>query len=289
MEDKIENKENNIENRQIKENEGNSNKIIVRDELNNETKINKDNEITATENNNQKIVLITKNTSLSPNFFSLSYILDYKCISCGLIPSPENAEEVICCGVLLCEECHKKFLEEKKQCPICKSTEVKYRKIKNENKLLYKFLKNLKIKCPYECEWKGLWSDLDNHINECKFSFKHCKYKQIGCEFVDKTKMVLDHEKNNDKFHLDLALKFIKDKKIVKKEVKFIIGEKIKVSCHQHIMTYMRSLNWICDGTSLPSGCLSVTHSFNSTVPRYRCISCDFDLCDKCVVKYAIN
>ena len=25
--------------------------------------------------------------------------------------------------------------------------------------------KNLKIKCPYKCDWEGNWIDLDNHLN----------------------------------------------------------------------------------------------------------------------------
>ena len=52
-----------------------------------------------------QINIITKNSSLSPDLFSLSYISEYKCILCGLIPSPENSKEIICCGILLCEEC----------------------------------------------------------------------------------------------------------------------------------------------------------------------------------------
>ena len=72
-----------------------------------------------------------------------------------------------------------------------------------------------------------------------------------------------------------------------KKEAHFIIGEKIKVNCHLHIMTYMkRSFGWSCDGRNLPSGCYSEDSHFNSSSPRYRCNICDFDLCDKCVVKY---
>ena len=41
--------------------------------------------------NKQKVIPITKNSSLSPDLFSLSYILEYKCFLCGLIPSPKNA------------------------------------------------------------------------------------------------------------------------------------------------------------------------------------------------------
>jgi hypothetical protein len=93
METIFENKEISIEKRQILEREGNSI---------NEIKTNKENENYKTIDNNiedkqkQNIIVITKNTNLSPSLFSLSNILDYKCFSCGLIPSPECAEEVIC-------------------------------------------------------------------------------------------------------------------------------------------------------------------------------------------------
>ena len=87
---------------------------------------------------------------------------------------------------------------------------------------------------------------------------------------------------------MDLALKYIKDNKIEKKRANFILGEKIKVSCHPHIMTYMTSEDWICDGRKLPSGCYSEVNDFKYSQPRYRCPICDYDLCDKCVVKYII-
>ena len=241
------------------------------------------------EENNKKFVPITKNSSLNPELFSLSYLSEYKCNLCGLIPSPETANEVVCCGVLFCDECLKKLLsanEEKKECPICKSNEMKYRKIKNENKIIYKILKNLNIKCPYKCEWKGIWSDLENHLNECKYGMRYCKYNSIGCQFYDENKKVIEHELNSDKAHLEMALKYIKDNNIVRKKVKFVLGDKVKASCHPHIMTYMTSWSWNCDGRKLPNGCYSINYSFPRDKPRYRCHQCDFDLCDKCIVKY---
>ena len=68
-----------------------------------------------------KLFLITKYSNLQPELFSNEFILDYKCISCGLIPNFETAHEITCCGSLICEECLKKFEEEKKGCPICTS------------------------------------------------------------------------------------------------------------------------------------------------------------------------
>ena len=239
-----------------------------------------------------KSIPITKNSSLSLDLFSLNYISEYKCIICGLIPSPETAIEKVCCGNIICNECYnnnKTNNDDKKECQNCKSSEMSYRKIKNKNKVFYKILRNLKLNCPYKCEWNGIWSDLDNHLNECKYGTRYCKYKSIGCEFIDENNKVNEHEKNNDKFHLELALKYIKINKIEKKKIKFVLGEKIKTSVHQHIMTYMTSWNWHCDERNLPNGCYSSNPGFDKTVPRFRCHSCDFDLCNKCVVKYVIN
>ena len=164
----------------------------------------------------------------------------------------------------------------------------KYRKVKEENKVFYKIIKNLIIKCPYKCEWKGIWLDLDKHLNECIYSIRNCKYKSIGCEYCDENKKVIEHEKNNDKYHLEMALKYIKKNKIVKKKIKFEMGETCMTSVHPHIMTYMTTYNWNCDGRKLPHGCYSMNYSFNRDVPRFRCHNCDFDLCDKCVVNYLV-
>ena len=69
--------------------------------------------------NEVKKILITKYSSLEPNLFLNENILDYKCISCGLIPSFEKANETICCGYLICGDCLKRLNDEKKGCPFC--------------------------------------------------------------------------------------------------------------------------------------------------------------------------
>ena len=93
--------------------EGNKN-IIKKDENNKE--------VENVSNNNEKTqeIIITKYSSLSPDLFSLPYISEFKCFLCGLIPNPENSKEIICCEILLCEECIKKIIDEKKGCPKCK-------------------------------------------------------------------------------------------------------------------------------------------------------------------------
>ena len=285
----MENKEIKTENNKKEEKE-NETKTEEKNEIKinglNYEKINKiNNEIT--EKNEENIIPITKYSSLSPDLFVKPIIEEYKCI-CNLIPSPEIAREKICCGTLFCDKCFKKE-SGNKECQICQSKEVKFRKIKEENKLFYKYLRNLEIKCPFKCEWKGSWMDFDNHLRGCKFGIRYCKYNSVGCKFMGKNEIVIEHEKNNDKLHLEMALKFIKINKIVKKQIKFELGEKCKTSVHPHVMTYMKSLDWICDGRKLPKGCYSKTYSFSVNVPRFRCTSCDFDLCDKCIVNYIIN
>ena len=238
------------------------------------------------EEEKEKLIVITKYSSLDPDLFLNENKIDYKCIKCGLIPSFEKAYETICCGNLICEECLKKLNEDKKGCSICNIEELKTRDIKKENKIFYKSFKSLLIKCPYKCDWKGMWVDLESHLYECKLSYRECKYKFIGCEFIDENNRVKEHENSNNKYHLFLALEFIKDKKIVKKKIKFELGEKCKAICHPHIMTYMKSMNWSCDGRKLDSGCYSRYCHFTSNVARFRCAECDFDLCDKCIVHY---
>ena len=71
----------------------------------------------------KKIIPITKYSSLNTELFSLSCISEYKYILCELIPSPETSNEVICCGVLYCNDCLKKIVlkkEEIKEYKICK-------------------------------------------------------------------------------------------------------------------------------------------------------------------------
>ena len=235
----------------------------------------------------KKIIPITKYSNLSPDLFSISYISEYKCI-CGLVPSPETANEIICCGNLICDKCIKKIISDKKQCPNSKSQEIKYRKIKNENKIFYKSFRTLNINCPYKCEWQGEWENLEIHLNECKNGVRYCKYKSIGCEFYDENQKVIEHEKNNDHNHLEMAINYIKINNIVKQNIKFKLGETCRTSVHPHIMIYTNGTAWKCDGGKLLIRCYSKSNKFNNGA-RFRCEECDFDLCNKCIVHYITN
>ena len=172
---------------------------------------------------NQKIIdkiekikeIITKDSSLDSNLFLLPEINDYKCIICGNIPNPEVAYEIICCGILFCKECLMNWIVQAPKCPICKkkiSNDDKYiRNIKDFNIIFYKTLKKFSIKCPYKCNWIGAWEELENHFEKCENGIRKCKYKDIGCEYIDEKNKIIEHEKNNDKLHLELAMKFIHD------------------------------------------------------------------------------
>ena len=159
--------------------------------------------------------IVNKDSSLDTNLFLLPEIIDYRCTICENIPNPDNAYEGICCGLLFCKDCILKWISQTPKCPICKKelrNEEKYiRNIKDNNKIFYKTLKRFIIKCPYECEWTGPWEDIEKHLNECEKGYRECKYKDIGCEYIDEKGKIVEHELKNDKLHLDLAMKFIKD------------------------------------------------------------------------------
>ena len=158
--------------------------------------------------------LITKDSSLDSNLFINPQISDYRCIICESIPSPENAYEAICCPILFCKSCLFRWIYQNPRCPLCKKTmhnEARYiRKIKDGNKIFYKMFQKFKIKCPYGCDWTGIWLDLENHLMTCDKGVRQCKFKDIGCEYINEKVKIQEHEKNNDKLHLDMAMKFIK-------------------------------------------------------------------------------
>ena len=133
-----------------------------------------------------------------------------------------------------------------------------------------------------------MWVDLDTHLLECKFGFRECKYKIIGCEYADNNQKVKEHEESNYNLHLTLAMKFIKGHKIEKKKIKFELEETVMTTVHPHRMTYKTSSDWYCDGRRLEHGCFSRNFIFPVTKPRFRCDECDFDLCDKCIVHYLV-
>ena len=170
----------------------------------------------------KQLILINKDSCLDSNLFLDQEITDFRCIICENVPNPEVAYEAKCCGILFCKECLMKWIGEKPKCPICKKTLKQsgeyIRSIKDDNKIFYKMLQKFIIKCPYGCNWNGEWDTLEEHLGACEKGVRECKYKHIGCEYIDEKTKMLEHEEKNDKLHLELAIKFIKDNQRIEEE-----------------------------------------------------------------------
>ena len=155
-----------------------------------------------------------KYSSLEPDYLdeeSKKNIEDYICCICQLIPNYNSALEEINCGHLFCGDCLTKWLKKDNKCPFCKA-KVATRKVEKDNKIAYRFLINLIVKCQEEkCNWKGPWNELDNHLKK-------------------------EHFKN---------------KNDINKNVLFAEGECYKSTIHNHKLQYLGKTSnlWKCDGT----------------------------------------
>jgi len=174
-------------------------------------------------------------------------IEDYLCCICQSIPNPETALEEENCGHLFCEICINNWLKKSKECPFCKEA-ISSRSVKDKNKMAYRHLINLIILCPKEnCHWKGMLKEYDDHL-------------------------IKDHNKNNVPENFELYKYY-------------------KATCHEHPLKYLDTTmdnGWACDGKDLPSKCLSGIKGFKQTkgIKRFRCIQCNYDLCELCLKKY---
>ena len=228
------------------------------------------------------------------SLFEGKYISDFICQICKNIPNPHKCYEIGCCGYLFCDSCILNWLEEKNTCPICKkeieNKEKNVRKIEEKSKMIYRMLLKLNLKCPYKCEWSGSFAEIDNHFKNCPLKEFDCKYKKVGCEFKGLKNECEEHEKNNVSIHLKMALDFIEKNmiKTQKKKIQFDQGSVCKVSCHEHPLTYTRGDPWYCKGSNLNGGCCSGDFHFQTPF-RFRCNVCDFNLCNMCMIKYAID
>jgi len=61
------------------------------------------------------------------------------------------------------------------------------------------------ISCPNHCGKKGIIRKLLNdHKKECHMEMIHCRYSSAGCNKTCKRYLMMDHEEDNQKIHLDL-------------------------------------------------------------------------------------
>ena len=201
-------------------------------------------------------------TSLDPDDLeesSKTNIEDYICCICQLIPNPENALEEENCGHIFCDHCLNQWLTQSKDCPFCKM-KISKRVIKDKNKMVYRHLINLMVLCPEEnCSWKGIWKDYSEHL-------KNNHNKLLKSSYISNVSI-------NDKYEL---------------------YKYYKATTHMHPLKFLDTTmdnNWACDGRLLPNGCLSGITGFRQTknMKRFRCVQCDYDLCEKCMNYYYDN
>ena len=201
---------------------------------------------------------LSLSTSIDPDFLetaSQTGIEDYVCCICQLIPYPETALEEENCGHLFCSECINGWIKKSNLCPFCKSV-ISTRVIKDKNKIVYRHLINLVITCQEEnCNWKGA----------CKEYFEHLK------------------SSHNKKIEDNASSKII--------PVNFELYKYYKATTHEHPLKYLDTTmdnKWICDATKLNGGCLSGSNvnNLSKNFKRFRCMQCDYDLCEKCLIKY---
>ena len=59
------------------------------------------------------------------------------------------------------------------------------------------------------CNWQGSVGTLDKHMATCEFECVPCKYQYVGCDVKIMRKDITQHEEEDDKKHLHLALQHI--------------------------------------------------------------------------------
>ena len=201
---------------------------------------------------------LSQSATIDPDYLDTSSqtgIEDYICCICQLIPYPETALEEENCGHLFCNACINSWLKRDNKCPFCKS-EISTRLIKDKNKIVYRHLINLVILCQEDnCSWKGICKDYFEHLKNV-----HKKYTKENLY--------------NENIHLN-----------------FELYKYYKAAIHEHPLKYLDTTmdaKWICDASDLQCGCLSGSNNINlsKNFKRFRCMQCNYDLCEKCMIKY---
>ena len=188
---------------------------------------------------------------------------DYICCICLLIPYPETALEEENCGNLFCKACINSWMKKSNSCPICKSV-ISTRVIKDKNKIVYRHLINLVIKCQVEnCDWKGVYKDYLEHL---KIN-KHTKKKEI----------------NPGKLGKELVKSNTSNSSSLINSNNFDLYKYYKSTTHEHPLKYLNITidnKWRCNCYISSGGCPNINKK------RFRCMQCNYDLCDKCMIKY---
>jgi len=251
--------------------------------------------------------MLSKNSLWPECFKDQNNVHSFLCTICYSVPHPDIAFELRECGHIFCEGCLNELRKTGQACPNCKRPiGYSYRSLKTGNKIAHRILMELEVKCTKQCSWSGAWSYLDKHLAKC-VKLLPCKYAYIGCQFKGILADINEHEKSKSEYHLTLAVSYIEmlhcsipgkkgeegKRASVSKLDGIQLGNRYKVSVHEHILTYIKKEGWACNGVSIPGGCKSNFRpgKFVQTKDerRFRCNDCDYDLCGKCLEAYLTN
>ena len=136
-------------------------------------------------------------SALAPSLFKKpEQAQDFVCVICGDVANPQDAVEHVSCGHVFCKECLEKWLHNDRSCPYCKANVDNSRSLQKDNKIVFRYMNVLEIKCPTTltggvCGWSGIWSELAIHLQTCVDSIIICSN---GCEFKAPRKAMPKHE-----------------------------------------------------------------------------------------------
>lgn len=226
-----------------------------------------------------------------------------------------------CCGCIVCKYCYqiatKDISQNKFPCPSCRKIENKF----SESRIIRRVIDSIRTECIIDNCGKIVEREcILSHIKEKhdtndplvrdimeKYVIKELAKEWPICDKFAIHRHLLYKQTNNEGFCN--AKKFVKVlgncKKIINKEDEFYLCKScnlwfclncVEKECsnfftahHKHPLelTFLDK-GWQCDGAKLPEHCRSGNHINFSTEMRlrYRCLTCDYDLCGNCMQFY---
>ena len=134
---------------------------------------------------------------------------DVICPICRLVA--REPHQVSCCGKIYCKECFFQLQSRSKwtfRCANCREDEPETfpdRKTAGQ-------INSLRVACTkrdYGCIWRGALRELKVHHSRCEYADINCPFSSIGCPSRPLRKDIEQHEEDNIRQHLNLAMKHI--------------------------------------------------------------------------------
>ena len=121
----------------------------------------------------------------------------FQCFYCNQLI--DNVYESECCGKLYCSNCISKLIS--KKCNLCQNN-LFFQK----NLFAQRMLKNIKIKCKYNCGKTLSYEDMKRHLLTCENKTYLCEFEHNdnnnNIQFKGNKNEILEHLKNNHPIHL---------------------------------------------------------------------------------------